>query len=102
MAKEKRYKMIEPHSRLWKPIVFLFGVFCLLHDPAIAQTGPCATVLPGKPLPDLIVDRNRLKADLLVSEETFDASSCAVVEGCVAKKGKRTLLRFSVSTPNIG
>jgi hypothetical protein len=74
----------------------------LLHAVAAAQTGPCATPVPGQPLPDLIVDAARLKADLLVSNEKFNATSCAVVEGCVSSKGAHQVLRFSSSTPNIG
>jgi lysyl oxidase len=67
-----------------------------------AQTGACATVIPGNALPDLIVDTNRLKADLLLTTENFAKNTCAVIEGCVSSKGNHDLLRFSSSTPNVG
>ncbi len=66
------------------------------------QTAACAVPIPGNPLPDLIVDANALKADLIVTTEKFGTTPCAVVEGCVSSKGNHQLLRFTVSTPNIG
>jgi Lysyl oxidase len=69
---------------------------------ASAQTGPCATVIPDKNLPDLVIDSARLKSDIVVTEETFDRNSCNVVEGFVSSKGKHQLLRFTTASPNIG
>jgi len=68
---------------------------------ADAQLGPCAQVL-GPKLPDLIVDRHLLRAQCYVTEESFDAQSCSVVEGCVSAPGTHLLLRFMSSTPNVG
>lgn len=67
-----------------------------------AQTGPCATVVQGQPLPDLIVDANRLKSDLVVTVENFSRTVCAVLEGCVSSRGSHELLRFTSATPNVG
>ncbi len=69
---------------------------------ALPQTGLCAVPIPGNPLPDLVVDAYTLKADLIVTTERFGATPCAVVEGCVSSKGSHQLLRFSVSTVNVG
>jgi hypothetical protein len=67
---------------------------------AAAQMGPCA-VQTGSLLPDLIVDAEKLKT-WRVAEERISASSCALIEGCLTTAGKRKLLRFTSSTPNIG
>jgi hypothetical protein len=68
----------------------------------MAQTGPCATVVAGQPLPDLTVDGKRLRSDIIVTTESFAQHACAVVEGCVSSRGKHQLLRFTTATPNIG
>jgi len=68
---------------------------------ALAQLGPCA--VPIGPLrPDLIVDRQLMRAQLHVTEETFSAAGCTVREGCVDSPGTHLLLRFTSSTPNVG
>lgn len=73
----------------------------LLVSEAVAQLGPCA--VPIGPLrPDLIVDRQLLRAQMHVTEETFGATSCTLIEGCVTSPGTHLLLRFMSSTPNIG
>ncbi len=71
---------------------------------ARADTGPCAQVIPGAALPDLIVDAATLAAatSLRVSDEKVAAGSCSVKEGFVNTPGWHTLLRFTTSTPNIG
>ena len=52
-------------------------------------------------LPDLIVDQAALRQHWIVRDENLKASFCSVQEGEVTP-GLRTLLRFTVSTPNIG
>ena len=84
---------------------FTFGtlLICFLFSAgaAMAQLGPCA--VPIGPLrPDLIVDRQQLRAQMYLTEETFSAGSCTVIEGCVLSPGTHLLLRFMSSTPNIG
>ncbi|HEV8140295.1 MAG TPA: lysyl oxidase family protein [Pyrinomonadaceae bacterium] len=54
-----------------------------------------------KPKPDLIVDQKRLLQNWVVRDENLPASFCSVQEGGV-EPGEHTLLRFTVSTPNIG
>jgi hypothetical protein len=58
-----------------------------------------ASVPTGKP--DLIVDQKRLLQNWVVRDEKLPASFCSVQEGGVTP-GEHTLLRFTVSTPNIG
>jgi hypothetical protein len=41
-------------------------------------------------------------SDVRFETRKFSSRSCAVDEGCVLGPGKRKLLRFSVSTPNLG
>jgi len=53
------------------------------------------------PLPDLIVDQASLRQHWVVRVEDLPATFCSVQEGNVTP-GERTLLRFTVSTPNNG
>lgn len=55
----------------------------------------------GDGLPDLIVDQASLRQHWVVRVEDLPASFCSVQEGNVTP-GEHTLLRFTVSTPNIG
>jgi Lysyl oxidase len=87
---------------LSKSFLVLTVVVCLLMNRGLAQTGPCAAIIPGSPLPDLIVWGDVLQRDMNVTVERFSQNQCAVVEGCVSSRGSHQLLRFSSSTPNIG
>jgi hypothetical protein len=53
------------------------------------------------PKPDLIVDQKRLLQNWVVRVEKLPASFCSVEEGGITP-GEHTLIRFTVSTPNIG
>jgi hypothetical protein len=54
-------------------------------------------------LPDLTIDAARLQSSMFIAKtQNFKASSCALQEGCVDCVGKRRLLKFEVSIPNIG
>ncbi|MBI3756476.1 MAG: hypothetical protein HY267_00715 [Deltaproteobacteria bacterium] len=55
----------------------------------------------ASPLPDLIVDQASLRQHWIVRVENLPASFCSVAEGGVTP-GEHVLLRFTVSTPNIG
>ena len=85
-----------------------FGVAAVLLAAVLLSTGPVAAQLTqcavqtGPLLPDLVVDRQKLVSQIFVSEEQFNNNDCNVVEGCVTKAGKHTLLRFNTSTANIG
>jgi hypothetical protein len=66
----------------------------LVNDPARIDTG-------GGRLPDLIVDPSATEKHWVVREEKLAAEFCSVQEGGVTA-GLRRLIRFSVTTPNIG
>ena len=51
--------------------------------------------------PDLIVDQKRLLQNWVVRSENLPANFCSVIEGGITP-GEHKLLRFTVSTPNIG
>jgi hypothetical protein len=74
-------------------IILLLGI-TLSHKKAKAYAAP-----PAKP--DLIVDQKRLLQNWVVRVEKLPASFCSVEEGGITP-GEHTLLRFTVSTPNIG
>jgi len=63
------------------------------------QKAKAITAPDGKP--DLIVDQKRLLQNWVVRNENLPAGFCSVQEGGVTP-GEHTLLRFTVSTPNIG
>jgi hypothetical protein len=71
-------------------------------DAAVAPVPDAAVVDPAAPLPDLMLIEQRTADDLYFEERIFDADSCAIVEGCVGGPGLRRLLRFGVSTANVG
>jgi hypothetical protein len=56
------------------------------------------------PLPDLTVNVGRARADLAIQIKDFDVDACELdpVEDCIDAAGQRTLLHFSVETPNVG
>ena len=74
-------------------IIFALALALSLHK-AKAVTLPA-----GKP--DLIVDQKRLLQNWVVRVENLPATFCSVEEGNITP-GDRVLLRFTVSTPNIG
>ena len=74
-------------------IVLVLGITLSIQK-ARALTAPA-----GKP--DLIVDQKRLLQNWVVRDEKLPASFCSVEEGGITP-GEHTLLRFTVSTPNIG
>src|SRR6476620_2996766 len=63
------------------------------------QKAAAVTFVPGKP--DLIVDQKRLLQNWVVRDEKLSANACSVEEGGITP-GEHTLIRFTVSTPNIG
>ena len=85
-----------------RQFIAVISAMVLLSSASSSQTGQCATVIPGNPLPDLIVNQARLKSDIHVTVEKFASTDCAVVEGCVTGKGTHQLLRFTSSVPNVG
>jgi len=62
----------------------------------------CACHPVSAPMPDLVVDEERLAKEILFDSVTVDDKSCAVVEQCVSGTGTRKVLRFSVEAKNQG
>jgi hypothetical protein len=62
----------------------------------------CACHAVTASLPDLIVDSNRLKDEILFDTVFVTENSCARVEECVTGTGARRVLRFSVEAINQG
>jgi hypothetical protein len=78
----------------------LFAVIALTIGAALAlQKAKAVASVPGKP--DLIVDQKRLLQNWVVRDEKLSASACSVQEGGITP-GEHKLVRFTVSTPNIG
>jgi hypothetical protein len=83
----------------------------LLAACAVSDTTAVKSTAPGRPLfshdpdntgtPDLIVDAAMLGSSWVMYDETIPVGSCVAIEGEVTP-GDHRLLRFSVSTPNIG
>lgn len=71
---------------------------CLMLPALIAMP---VRIASAQPLPDLIVDQASLRQHWIVRNEDFAASLCSVQEGSVTP-GEHTVVRFTVSTPNIG
>jgi lysyl oxidase len=78
----------------------VLAAMLLSTGPVTAQLSQCPVI--GPLLPDLIIDQQRLVSQIYVSEEQFNNNDCTVIEGCVTKAGKHTLLRFNTSTANVG
>src|SRR5262245_52196283 len=67
-----------------------------MQSASASLPGPAPTLLP-----DLIVDQASLRQHWVVRVEDFPAEFCSVIEGDVTP-GTHTVVRFTVSTPNIG
>ena len=53
-------------------------------------------------LPDLTPNGARIKSTMVISNRTFSAGSCSVVEGCISTTGSRRLLTFDLQIMNLG
>lgn len=89
------------YQRFGVAAIVLAAVLLSTGGRVTAQLSQCAAII-GPLLPDLIVDQQKLVSEIFVSEEQFNNNDCTVIEGCVTKAGKHTLLRFNTSTANIG
>ena len=82
-----------------KWIAFSATIILFLGIALSLQKAKAISAPAGKP--DLIVDQKRLLQNWVVRDEKLPASFCSVEEGGITP-GEHTLLRFTVSTPNIG
>jgi len=82
--------------------VFVFAAVCLMAAGGLTLRGRAATA-PRRAgdLPDLIVRSDVLRNHWLVRHEDLPATFCSVEEGGITP-GEHDLLRFTVTTPNIG
>jgi hypothetical protein len=62
----------------------------------------CACHSIDDPMPDLVINKQRLADEILFDRITVRESSCSIVEQCVGGVGDRRLLRFSVEAINQG
>src|SRR5262245_26854182 len=88
-----------------KTAATLAGVLLFLPTLAVTQRTSVASLYPiynnqGKP--DLVVDPQRLAAQLDIVDRYFDASSCDLTEGVIGAPGYRRLLRFDTVIMNMG
>ena len=89
--------------RKWLPLVLL-AVTCTepvasTHEHVTQQLDQNTVDLEG--LPDLIVDAKATQNNWVVRVEDLPAAFCSVEEGNITP-GTRRLIRFTVTTPNIG
>src|SRR5215471_132751 len=82
-----------------KWLTLIGTLLCLSAGIALTMHRSRAAV--ATPKPDLIVDQKRLLQNWVVRDEKLPATFCSVEEGGITP-GEHTLLRFTVSTPNIG
>lgn len=81
--------MLQPYLSRFLSIGAVLGSSLIIPSQAPAQA-------------DLTIDANRLRSSIIFQVERFNKNSCAVQENCVSGTGKRTLMRFDVTTPNVG
>jgi hypothetical protein len=62
----------------------------------------CACHPIDEPLPDLVINKERLSDEILFDRINVRESSCSYVEQCVGGLGDRRILRFSVEAINQG
>lgn len=82
-----------------KTRIALSSIAAFALGAALSVQPASAGMVTGRP--DLIVDQKRLLQNWVVRVENLPESFCSVQEGGVTP-GQRTLLRFTVSTPNVG
>jgi Lysyl oxidase len=75
----------------------LLPAICALALPALAADRPPDLV----GTPDLIVDSKTLQNHWIVRDEDFVATACDAIEGGISA-GTHRVIRFTVSTPNVG
>ena len=80
---------------------FLFLLLAAICAFAAVLAFPKAGLGDPPALPDLIVDQKELHQHWVVRNENFPANFCSVQEGGV-EPGEHDVIRFTVSTPNIG
>ncbi len=80
-------------------LAFLLVIACLCCPAQSPQSPSSQPDTTGSP--DLIVNTELLSHQWVVRDEKLDAVACSVEEGGITP-GTRTIVRFTVETPNIG
>src|SRR5262245_51445677 len=70
-----------------------------LASPLIATQ---ASGAPAPELPNLVVNTARVQSSVVFKTQMFTSKDCAYIENSLTGTGKRTLMRFDVSTANRG
>lgn len=101
--KEHDAQILPPDAAEERPVVDA-GDFDASESDGVASPAACgfSACAPGAPCPDLAVDQDDLIASIVIQQQQFEATSCAIVEGCILQTGLRNLLRFDTGTMNIG
>ena len=86
-----------------KHLYTILGISCMTVALLVLPQPTQQAMSAGSPtaLPDLIVDQASLRQHWVVRVEDFPADFCSVIEGDVTP-GTHTVVRFTVSTPNVG
>lgn len=82
-------------------LVSICIVMAVVVFPQLTATSTPLTTAASAGMPDLIVRSDVLRDHWLVRVENLPASFCSVEEGGITP-GQRTLIRFTVTTPNVG
>ncbi len=69
---------------------------------ALSATPAIAAPAPAAALPNLAINTARVASSIVFKTQMFASKDCAYIEGSLTGTGKRTLLRFDVSTANRG
>ena len=98
--------MRQPSRSFVVLVVALGAAACAPNDKPATLFAPGQSLKSGgvpdtRALPDLIVDSKSTQNNWIVRVEDLPANFCSVEEGNITP-GEHTLLRFTVTTPNIG
>ncbi|MBZ5532106.1 MAG: hypothetical protein LAO20_11805 [Acidobacteriia bacterium] len=81
--------------------LFVLSLFLTLPLALSAQSPQSPNSQPDTTgLPDLVVNSKLLGSQWVVRDEQMDATACSVEEGGITP-GLRTIIRFTVETPNV-
>src|SRR5215211_6480713 len=107
MYLRRKNRNLKEEMTLKKRIPVIFAAVCmalgviLIPQMSATSVSPVAKASPAVGLPDLIVRSDVLRDHWVVRIEDLPADFCSVIEGEVTP-GTRKLVRFTVTTPNIG
>jgi hypothetical protein len=85
-------------------VLLAFGIACGRDTAAPTQDAPAidARAIDAFAAPDLTLVAAQMNGTTSVVQQTFTASDCEVVAGCVGSAGTRDLLEFNAVIANVG